>query len=213
MQRLRFRYGRGDAARYISHLDTVRAWERVFRRAGVPLEYTKGFTPHPRLAVASPLPVGFTSSGELMDVWLRKWMPPDAAYMLASEQLPQGFTLQAVDEVPLSLDSLQSRVAAATYECRARHPRCLEGARQAAAAFLESGSCLYEFARGEEMRTVDLRPFVLTLDVAECDSDMCLVGLRVKQGQQGSVRPDHVLLALGFCEPESIHRTELSIDP
>ena len=131
MQRLRLKYGRTEAARYISHLDSMRAWERIFRRAGVPLDYTRGFTPHPRLAVASPLPVGFTSSAELMDIWVRKWMPPDAAYMAIREQLPQGFTLESVIEVPLTLGSLQSKVCAARYTCVAQHPQGLAGAQHA----------------------------------------------------------------------------------
>lgn len=212
MQRLRLRYGRGEAAQYISHLDIVRAWERVFRRAGVPLDYTKGFTPHPRLAVASPLPVGFTSSGELMDIWVRKWMPPDAAWMVVRQQLPQGFELYAVDEVPASLGSLQSKVCAARYVCGARHPAGCEGARRAAAAFLSRESCVYEYTRAEETRTVDLRPFVLDLSIEECDDGMCRGCLHVKHGQEGSIRPDYVLSALGFAEPaEYIHRIELSI--
>lgn len=212
MQRLRLRYGRGDAARFISHLDSMRAWERIFRRAGVPLDYTRGFTPHPRLAVASPLPVGFTSSGELMDVWLRKWMPPDAAYMVVSGQLPQGFTLDTVDEVPLTLGSLQSKVCAARYTCEAQHPGGLDGARRAAVAFLESQSCVYEYARGEETRSVDLRPFVLSLEVRAGRPGTCRLDLHVRHGQEGSVRPDHVLAVLGFCEPaECVHRTELLI--
>ena len=78
MQRLRVSFGRGVPARFISHLDVMRCWERVFRRASIPVEYTQGFTPHPKIAVAAPLAVGFTGEAELMDVWLRKWMPPDA---------------------------------------------------------------------------------------------------------------------------------------
>jgi len=214
MQRLRLRYGRGEAAKYISHLDIVRAWERLFRRAGVPLEYTKGFTPHPRIAVASPLPVGFTSCGELMDIWVRKWMPPDAAYMMMREQLPRGFALESVDEVPGTLGSLQSKVCAARYACCARHHEGLEGARRAADVFMGSESCIYEYVRGEETKTVDLRPFVLALAVDEREDALCLIDLHVKHGQNGSIRPDHVLSVLGFADtPEYIHRTELTIQP
>lgn len=214
MQRLRVRYGRGEAARFISHLDMMRAWERVFRRASIPLDYTKGYTPHPRLAVASPLPVGFTSSGELMDIWVRKWLPPDAAYMSVTVQLPQGFTLETVEEVPETLGSLQSRVCAARYLCGACHPGGIDEARRSVYSFLESESYLYEYARGEQMRSVDLRPFVLSLDVAEGSDGLCAVGLRVRHGQSGSIRPDHLLKALGFVTPpEYVHRTELTIQP
>lgn len=214
MQRLRVRYGRGEAARFISHLDMMRAWERVFRRAGIPLDYTKGYTPHPRLAVASPLPVGFTSSGELMDIWVRKWMPPDAAYMSAAVQLPDGFCLQAVEEVPETLGSLQSRVCAARYLCGARHPGGIEEARHAISSFLECESYPHEYARGDQLRSVDLRPFVLSLVADDGNDGMCTVSLHVRHGQSGSIRPDHLLEALGFVTPpEYVHRTELMIQP
>ncbi|MFW6057036.1 MAG: TIGR03936 family radical SAM-associated protein [Chloroflexota bacterium] len=199
---------------FISHLDMMRAWERVFRRAGVPLDYTKGYTPHPRLAVASPLPVGFTSSGELMDIWVRKWLPPDAAYMSVTVQLPQGFSLETVEEVPETLGSLQSKVCAARYLCGARHPGGIEEVRRSLSSFLESESYPYEYARGDQMRSVDLRPFVLSLDADEENEAMWAVSLHVRHGQSGSIRPDHLLEALGFITPpEYIHRTELTIQP
>ncbi|PIW40369.1 MAG: hypothetical protein COW22_02130, partial [Chloroflexi bacterium CG15_BIG_FIL_POST_REV_8_21_14_020_46_15] len=76
MQRLRVRFGRGEEVKFIAHLDIVRFWERAFRRAEIPLAYSQGFTPHPRISLAAPLPVGVTSEFELMDVWLKQWMPP-----------------------------------------------------------------------------------------------------------------------------------------
>lgn len=214
MQRLRLKYGCGQAAKYVSHLDTVRAWERAFRRAGIPLDYTKGFTPRPKLAVASPLPVGFTGSGELMDIWVRKWMPPAAAYMMITEQLPEGFLLDRVDEVPVTLPSLQSRVCAAQYRCAAFHACGLEEARRAARDLLDRDSYVYEYQRGEETRSVDVRTFVLALEIQKGESEVCVIDLHVKHGAEGTIRPDHVLSALGFCQPpESVHRSELSIRP
>ena len=58
--------------RFTGHLDLHRAWERTFRRAGLPLAYSQGFNPHPRLNLASALPLGFTSEGEVIDVWLEQ---------------------------------------------------------------------------------------------------------------------------------------------
>ncbi|MGH2468589.1 MAG: TIGR03936 family radical SAM-associated protein, partial [Chloroflexota bacterium] len=72
MRRLRVIFSKGEEVRYISHLDTMRTWERIFRRAGVGLAYSHGFAPHPRLVFAAPLAVGITSTAEILDVYVEE---------------------------------------------------------------------------------------------------------------------------------------------
>jgi len=201
MQRVRLRFGRGAAVRFISHLDTVRCWERAFRRAAIPLEYTQGFSPHPKIALAAPLAVGVTGSAELMDVWLRKWMPPQSVVMLGRRELPSGFELHDAWEVPEGAPALQALVRAARYRCLAFHGGQLSAARQAVDTFLQSESVVYCFSRGEEQRTVDLRPHVRFIEVESAPEGSCLVEMEVGIGQEGSARPDHVLGVLGFTLP------------
>ncbi|MCL4464985.1 MAG: TIGR03936 family radical SAM-associated protein, partial [Chloroflexi bacterium] len=76
VQRLRVSFSRGEAAKYVSHLDLARLWERALRRARLPVAYSAGFTPHARLAFAAPLAVGITASAELVDVYLSELVPP-----------------------------------------------------------------------------------------------------------------------------------------
>ena len=66
MHRLRLKFSRGEKLKYLSHLDLMRLWERALRRAGLPAAYSEGFSPHPRISLASPLAVGVTSRAELM---------------------------------------------------------------------------------------------------------------------------------------------------
>ena len=75
--RLRIGFAKNDLMRFTGHLDLHRSWERIFRRAGLPLAYTQGFSPHPRINLASALPLGFTSEAELVDVWLEAELPLD----------------------------------------------------------------------------------------------------------------------------------------
>ncbi|MBN1152863.1 MAG: DUF2344 domain-containing protein [Dehalococcoidia bacterium] len=211
MQRLRLKFGRGAPVRFISHLDTLRCWERVFRRASIPLEYTQGFSPHPRMSVAAPLAVGVTSEAEVMDIWLRKWVPPQAAMMMVRRELPEGFTLLEVREVPEGAPALQASVNMARYRCVALHPAGIDAARAAVGEFLAAQSVAHTFSRGEETRTIDLRPLVHRLSVESAHEGMCVVEMDVQIGQEGSARPDHVLAVLGFALPaESITRLELS---
>jgi len=71
-QRLRITFAKGETLKYISHLDLARAWERALRRAGVPLAYSQGFNPRPKMAFAAALPVGYTATAEMVDILLEK---------------------------------------------------------------------------------------------------------------------------------------------
>ncbi len=210
MQRVRLRFGREGPVRFISHLDTVRCWDRVFRRAFIPLEYSQGFTPHPKIAVAAPLAVGFTSEAELMDIWVRKWLPPESVVMMARSQLPVGFVLFDAWEVPTGAPALQTMIRMARYCCVAWHDGGVSGAVDATRAFLQAETAIHQFVRGDEVKSTDLRPHVRTITVEQRPDDWCSIEMLVNIGQEGSARPDHVLAALGFSAPEkSIHRLEL----
>ena len=115
MQRLRITFSRGDEVKYLSHLDMMRLWERALRRANIPLAYSQGFSPHPRISIAAPLPIGVTGDGELMDIMLQKRMSPNVVIKALGEQLPCGIGVHGVAQVPLTLPSLQSQVRQAEY--------------------------------------------------------------------------------------------------
>jgi len=115
VQRLRVTFTRGSELQYITHLDLMRFWERVLRRADVPIAYSEGFSPHAQISLAAPLAVGTTSEAELMDVFLAERMTPRAFLQTVSAQLPAGVEVRSVQEVALSLPALQAAVLFAEY--------------------------------------------------------------------------------------------------
>jgi radical SAM-linked protein len=88
--KIRLRFEKTGRARYISHLDLMRTLRRVFARAGVALRHSEGFNPHPRIALALPLPVGQESVCELMDFETREYVPPDSIPGLLNPKMPEG---------------------------------------------------------------------------------------------------------------------------
>jgi radical SAM family uncharacterized protein/radical SAM-linked protein len=115
VQRLVFRIGTVGGARYLSHLESMNAWLRTLRRAKVPLVYSQGFHPHPRVAFSSARPVAEASLGEYMDITLNARMDPDALLASLAEKVPTGFRVFGVAEVPLKSPSLMSSVAGMDY--------------------------------------------------------------------------------------------------
>src|SRR5512138_414428 len=96
MQRLRIKFNRGPEIKFISHLDIVRLWQRAFNRAGIEIAYSSGFTPHPRISLAAPLPLGVTSEAELMDVFIIKGVAPHFFVSAVNQQLPPGLKVDKV---------------------------------------------------------------------------------------------------------------------
>jgi len=210
VQRLRLKFGRGEEVQFISHLDVVRYWERAFRRAELPLAYSQGFTPHPRISVAAPLAVGVTSEAELMDVWLNRWMPPQSFVMRVRSQLPQGFDVFEVWGVGLSVPSLQSCLALAEYHVAVMSEKSERDVSAAICSLLQAKKLPWHHSRGDKVHSYDLRALVDDLWVVSYHDALCLLGMRLRCNANGSGRPEQVLLALGFSQlPESIHRTKL----
>ncbi|MBA7494322.1 hypothetical protein ES702_04897 [subsurface metagenome] len=212
MQRLRLRLGRGEEVKFISHLDMVRFWERAFRRAGIPLAYSQGFTPHPRLSVAAPLAVGVTSEAELVDIWLNRWMPPQSLMMMVKNQLSGGFNIFDVWEVGLNIPSLQSCLAFAEYRVEMRSEQDEQWVKESIYSLLQAKELPWHHYRGTKIHSYDLRTLIGDLWVIDfCDS-LYLLGMRLRCDANGSGRPEQVVAALGFSQyPESIHRTKLTL--
>lgn len=100
---------------YISHLDVQRTLQRAFRRADLPLAYTNGFNPHPKLSFATALATGFSSSEEWIDVELEKSICPEDFVNQVNLSLPDGLLFTKAFEVDSSLDSLSKMLCSARY--------------------------------------------------------------------------------------------------
>ena len=116
MFRLRVRFCRGEELKFISHLDIIRLWVRALRRAGIPLEYTEGFSPHPRISLAVPLSVGVTADNELMDIFVTRAVSPHWFMDTVNRQLPDGLKVLEASPIGLNVPSLQSQVRFTQYQ-------------------------------------------------------------------------------------------------
>ena len=113
--RIRVTFSKTDAMRYTGHLDLFRSWERTFRRSGLPLAYSQGFHPQPRLNLACALPLGFTSECEMLDAWLECNLPLQEVYHTIAGVLPPGLEIHGMDMVDVQAPALQTQVASAEY--------------------------------------------------------------------------------------------------
>ena len=210
MHRLRLKFSRGPQLKFLSHLDLMRLWERVFRRAAVEMAYSEGFSPHPRISLAAPLPVGVTSKAELMDVFLSRRTTPGNFTQKVAPQLPNGIEITDVQPVSLEAPSLQSRLRFAEYIVEAEAQRDMADVEGSLKSLLALETLPWHHTRDTGERFYDLRPLLDDLWLAEKKDMVFSIGMRLRCDSSGSGRPEQVMKALGFAgTPESIERTKL----
>ncbi len=210
MQRLRLTFSRGDEVKYISHLDLMRTWSRVLRRAGIPLAYSEGYSPHPRISLAAPLPIGVTGDAELMDISLQKAVSPRFLIQTVRRELPAGIDVLQVQQIPPNSPSLQSQVRYAEYHVAVASGKSEEEIHQAIASLLQAECLPWQHMRDTGPRRYDLRPLINDIWLIGVRNSTCLLDMRLRCGSQGTGRPEQVTAALSFTEhPDSIHRTRL----
>jgi radical SAM-linked protein len=212
-RRIRVSFSKGDALKYISHLDLTRTWERVFRRAMLPVAYSQGFNPRPRFHIAAALPVGVTGRAELLDIWLAEPMPPEDVLARLRSAMPTGLEVSGTEEVDLRAPSLQSLARAAEYQAFVQSDEPVDAVRTRVQALLEAVTLLRQRHHKGKMQSYDLRPLVQTVEVEQAGDGQILVAMRLQASPQGAGRPDAVLDVLGLSlAPHTLERTKLCFE-
>jgi radical SAM-linked protein len=203
--RLRIHFAKTAPMRYTGHLDLHRTWERTFRRARLPLAYTQGFNPHPRLTLAAALPLGFTSESELLDVWLEQDLPTGQVQEALEPALPPGLQVIQIEVIDSQAPTLQAQVRSSDYVVTLVEacPDLADRINQ----LLETSSLL----RTRRGKPYDLRPLIEALAILPDDPQaQPRFQARLAARESATGRPEEVLDALGI-EPSKarVHRTSL----
>ncbi|MFF4606341.1 TIGR03936 family radical SAM-associated protein [Streptomyces sp. NPDC001339] len=198
MQRIRLRYTKRGRLRFTSHRDFQRAFERALRRAEVPMAYSAGFTPHPKVSYANAAPTGTGSEAEYLEIQLTERRDPDILRELLDASLPDG--LDVIDSVEAHTSGLADRLQASVWEIRLDGVPA-EAAEGAVEAFLAAEEVLVERRTKNGMRTFDARAAVARLEAAgragdRPDGDACAILRLVVRHVTPAVRPDDVLSGL-----------------
>jgi radical SAM-linked protein len=191
VQRMRVRYAKRGRLRFTSHRDFSRAFERALVRARIPMAYSSGFNPHPRISYAGASPTGAASEAEYLEIGLAEKVDPDALAARLDEALPEGLdVLEVVEATP---GSLADRLEVSRW--RIDLPEApLEAVQGAVESFLAAASVSVERMTKKGLRTFDSREAVLALDASAYDGGSSLKV--VLRHTEPAVRPDDVLSGL-----------------
>jgi len=205
-QRLRVVFQKTGDLRFLSHLELAKAFGRALRRAGVPVAYSCGYNPQPKLAFALALPVGVEGWQELADIELRAPMMPEALVGRVNRHLAPELHLLRAWEVPLAAPSLTSLVREAVYHVSVPWRALANGSSEEVRRRLVSPDLCHEWLarpalpvmvqRKDAAVELDARPLILDLVALPEERGAVRWRLRLKAGQGGSVRPQAIMTAL-----------------
>ena len=198
--RVRITFTKQGALRYTGNLDLHKIIERSIRRARLPLSYSQGYHPQPKLNLAAALPLGFASSAEVMDIWLNEDVE-DVASVLQGH-VPPGLTILQATQVDDRAPTLQTQVVSGEYQVEITEAGSASGLTDKIASVLESES----IPRVRRKKQYDLRPLIEELTLT--DETHLFMRLAAREGATG--RPEEVLEVLEIpLEDTRIERTRL----
>lgn len=204
MMRIRLVYKKGEALKYTGHLDLHKVWERSIRRSQLPLVYSQGFHPQPRIQQACPLPLGFTSTCEMIDVWLRDELALDLIRHSLLPALHPGIDITDIIAIPINDPPLQTIVVASDYLTIFTFGFELIKIEAGISEILSSKSIIRE-RRGKQY---DLRGLIQLLKVVQSPETGIYMRLSALPGATG--RPEEVLESLGIAQAQvQVIRTKL----
>ncbi|WP_416387297.1 TIGR03936 family radical SAM-associated protein [Diplocloster agilis] len=211
--KIRIKFGKYGAMKFIGHLDIMRYFQKAMRRAGIPISYSGGYSPHMIMSFASPLGVGLTSDGEYMDIEAEECLPSEEAVRRLNDVMVEGMKVLRYRLLPDDAGNAMSLVAAADY---------LVCFREGCAPALAWQDQLQDFFSQDEIpilkktkkseKVVDIKPLIYSLELCEGD----IISMRLSAGSADNLKPELVMEAFaafsGFELPQfgiQIHRKEL----
>lgn len=204
--RVRITFSKQGALRYTGHLDLHRLWERAMRRADLPISYSQGFHPQPKISLAAALPLGFASRAEILDVRLNEEVSVEDISSRLKESLPPDIQVIGVESVDERAPALQTQVLSAAYEVYLTEPIDGTELTRKVEALMMSESVIRE----RRSKTYDLRPLIEMLSVVTEASGKVWLRMTLAARDGATGRPEEVLNALDILpEYTRVERTRL----
>ncbi len=194
----RIKYAKKGRIRFTSHLDVMRALMRSFNRAELPLAYSEGFNPHPKLTMGPALPLGYESECELADVTLVELLPEEVLGERLGKALPEGLELLGLAKVLPSSPRLSS--ASSVVYVVQLYGAMLQVIEEQVKEFLAGNSAPVERVRKDTSEIIDVRHFVKDLEI-EVGADCRWLRVEISTDGRGSCSATEVAQAVLHLSP------------
>ncbi len=208
--KVRLRFRKAGALRLLSHHDLLRTFERMLRRAALPVRRSQGFHPHPRVVFALSLPLGVVGREEVVEIELDEEVPPEEVRERLARTAPPGLEVLSARRIG---PREGAQVCGLTYGVAVPAGRVADTARRVAEV-LAAPECWVERTRPPRRR-LDLRPFLRGLKLEESES-RAFLEMHLRLTPAGTARPEDLLEVLGLKDlldaGAVLERTRLELD-
>ncbi|MFZ5969537.1 MAG: TIGR03936 family radical SAM-associated protein [Bacillota bacterium] len=204
MYKIRVKFTKTELMKFISHLDLLRLMERAMRRADIPLAFSQGFNPHPKISFATATAIGLSSEGEYMDIEVEEQIDLEEVKDKMNRNLPAGIRILQCKLVPVKIDALMATVDYSTYITKIElsqehndkdHQKCLQD-------FLEQREILIQKIskkkNKQESKEVDIRPWIFDFQLLNEEKNVLIYKMTLATGSRGNLKPE--MLIEKFCE-------------
>lgn len=196
---IRIQFQKTREGRFMSHLDLMHTWERVIRRSQLPLAFSQGFHPHPKINFASALALGTTSDGEYMDMELAEDLPLSLVQQLLDAAVPPAFVVKNMKIVTGKVPSLMSIIQRGRYQLRLEFVQPVTQAEldAAIAQFWQMEEVtVYRYKKNsKEKKPINIRCGVYEITLI-AEGNYGILEILVKSGNDGNIRPEEVAYGL-----------------
>lgn len=187
--KVRIKFAKEGIMRFIGHLDMMRYFQKAFRRSGIDIQYSQGFSPHQLISFAAPLGVGLTSTGEYMDIVMGNCPSSDELVRLINEQMVEGVHIISAVELPENSKNAMSIVATADYQISFRDQMSPDfDLKSAIDQFMEQETIMVTKKTKKSEKTMDIKPMIHNLYANEQGCFM-----NVATGSTQNLKPEQVM--------------------
>ncbi len=196
MIKYRLKITKGEPIRYISHLDFAALMQRAICRSHLPAAYSEGFNPHMKIAFASALSVGITSTCEYMDLELKKDVCQPEVFDKLRAALPPGVELLQVKQIDMRSKALMSVVDEGSYEIKMPLPDDLDKLQHAVDTFNKTAQIIITRETPKKRKEIEIKQYLPKKITLTAENNVLKLQLNIKITSTGTVKPNEVLEAL-----------------
>lgn len=211
------RFYKHDEIKFVSHLDMQRLFQRAFRRAKLPLSYSKGFNPHPLLSFATALSVGYTSECEYLDITLDENIEIDEFIAKVNNVLPDGVKVTKAWDLGECKTSLTSLMRYANYKIILAFETSINANYfESIIASMLNGEIIVQKKTKGGVKAVDIRPLLISITIKKATDNFVELHICGKLTTEGGL-PVELLLSsiyekLGVRVRSTVNRTYINLD-
>lgn len=198
MYKVRLSFYKKGYAKFVSHLDLMRMFQRIFKISGVDIAFSQGFNPHPKMSIAYPLPVGTTSDEEYLDIQLNSAPNFETLVPQINSAMPRDIRIMRAWEPKEAMNLL----CFSKYTVRIALIENVDNPQRLIDKFLSRDTIVIAKKSKKGISDVDIKPLIREIKIEECNGTEIILNMVLSTGEKANLKASSVLDAFVKYIPE-----------